>query len=60
MMTEKDKIKCANIMYEFWRKRVNVIYLANANTGYAPEDVRLFYCELLSYYLDGKEKEQNE
>lgn len=57
MMTEKDKIKCANIMYEFWRKRENVLYLTN--TGYAPEDVRLFYCELLTYYLEGKEKEQN-
>lgn len=57
-MTEKDKIKCAKIMYEFWSKPENVLYLINANTGYAPEDVRIFYCDLLCYYIDGKEKEE--
>ena len=58
-MTEQDKIKCANEMYEFRRKREHVIYLWDTNTNFSPEEIRLFFCEMLTYYLDGKEGKNN-
>lgn len=58
-MTDKDKIKCAVDMYNFWRLREHVIYLMGSHKDFSAEEIRLFFCEVLSYYLDGKEGKHN-
>ena len=52
-MTDNDKKKCAEEMYEFWRKSENVVYLLNGDfNGFSPVEIRLFFCDVLTVYLN--------
>lgn len=51
-MTDREKLELAEYMYDFWARRINVIYLTGNLHGHAPEEIRKWFCEVIRIYMN--------
>lgn len=51
-MTDVKKLELAEYIYDFWRKREHAIFLTANLHGQSPEEIRKWFCEVISTYMN--------